>query len=186
MRRFFNPYDLPIEIAPSAHLSENFHLSEFTRSDTARRLGINNTPGPEVVENLRTLVNYVLQPARDYLGVPLRITSGYRSPELNRAVGGSKRSDHMFGYAADIETRPETSELMFALGRFIQQHCAFKQLIWEFGGEWIHVSYQEGANRGEVFEIYRGPSKPRRRPFSFLVDMNNGLMYPKGMDKAQP
>jgi len=158
------------QLLRQGQLSENFRLSEFTRSATARRLGLNNTPPPEAIVGLNALVDNVLQPARDDLGVALRITSGYRSPELNRAVKGAKRSDHVKGWAADVETVPETARDMRRLGEFIKHACVFKQLIWEFGGEWIHVSYDptERANDCEVLEAYYDSAgRTRYRKFSF-------------------
>ena len=83
-------------------LSEHFELAEFLVSETAARRGIANEPSPEVIENLRRLCQLVLQPLRIKLGRPVIITSGYRSPALNRAVGGSKTSHHMQGRAADL------------------------------------------------------------------------------------
>lgn len=164
--RFFAPFD------DRGRLSYNFHLTEFTKSDTAHRLGIENRPDAEAQENLYQLVQHVLQPARDALNVPIRVTSGYRGPALNRAVGGAKRSDHMHGRAADIETRPESAQNMWVLGLFIQRHCEFKQLIWEFGGAWIHVSYHADHNRKQVLEAYRDGDRTRYRPFDFEVDIN--------------
>ena len=85
------------------NLSANFTLKELTKSDTATRLGLDNTPDDEALENLKTLCEKVLQPVRDHFGKSVTINSGYRSPESNAAVGGSKTSDHCKGQAADIE-----------------------------------------------------------------------------------
>ena len=83
-------------------LSKNFTLSEFTRSATASRKGIDNTPSAKDIVNLQHLVSKILQPMRNALG-PIRITSGYRSPAVNRAIGGSTKSQHCKGQAADIQ-----------------------------------------------------------------------------------
>jgi hypothetical protein len=178
--RFFEPefkqvryvlVDKNEELLKEGKLSENFRLSEFTRSTTARRLGIDNTPNEEQLRNLDALVDNVLQPARERLGMPLHVTSGLRVEALNRAVGGSRTSDHMYGRAADVETRPETPENMWKLGHFIETECAFRQLIWEFGGEWIHVAYDcaPGGNRGQVLEAYKNSAgRTRYRPFTFV------------------
>ena len=148
-------------------LSKNFTLRELTKSDTAARLGIDNTPTEEHLDNLKTLVTRVLQPTREAIG-PIKVTSGYRGPKLNTKIGGSRTSDHMHGRAADIETFPDSESKMRALGKFIQDNLEFKQLIWEFGGAWIHVSYQEGRNRKQVIEAYRDENgKTKYRPFSF-------------------
>jgi zinc D-Ala-D-Ala carboxypeptidase len=85
------------------NLSANFTLKELTKSDTATRLGLDNTPDDAALENLKTLCEKVLQPVRDHFGKSVTVNSGYRSPESNAAVGGSKTSDHCKGMAADIE-----------------------------------------------------------------------------------
>lgn len=168
LKSIFSP-DHDEEWLREGRLSKNFWLREFTRSATARRHGINNEPGPEEIRALNALVDNVLQPARDALGVPINVSSGYRSPKLNRAVKGSRNSDHMYGRAADIETRPETQTLMWQLGQFIQSELEFKQLIWEFGGEWIHVSYDpDGDNRGDVRQAYVSGKRVIYPKFSFL------------------
>lgn len=149
-------------------LTKNFTLGELTKSKTAVRRRIGNTPDPGAVEALRQLAKNVLQPARDYLGVPLRVHSGFRSWRLNRVVGGAWRSDHLRGLAADVETVPDDSASMVVLGAYIESTLDFKQLIWEFGGSWIHVSYEVGANRKEVLEAYRSWGRTRYRPFTFL------------------
>jgi zinc D-Ala-D-Ala carboxypeptidase len=85
------------------NLSANFTLKELTKSDTATRLGLDNTPNDAALENLKTLCEKVLQPVRDHFGKSVTVNSGYRSPESNAAVNGSKSSDHCKGMAADIE-----------------------------------------------------------------------------------
>ena len=121
-------------------LSTNFRLGEFTRSDTAKRLGIENEcSSVEQVLNLAYLCHMVLQPLRDRFG-PIRITSGYRCPELNRAVGGVKNSQHLRGEAADIHL-PSVEKGKEYLA-FLKTLPAVDELIWERKGNthWIHVS----------------------------------------------
>ena len=121
-------------------LSTNFRLGEFTRSDTAKRLGIENEcSSVEQVLNLAYLCHMVLQPLRDKFG-PIRITSGYRCPELNRAVGGVKNSQHMRGEAADIHLPSVEKGLEYLA--FLKTLPAVDELIWERKGNvcWIHVS----------------------------------------------
>ena len=124
-------------------LSKNFWLSEFTKSDTAIRQGIDNSPEPEHLVALKHLCCAVLQPVRDALG-PIKVTSGYRSLALNRAIGGSKTSHHMKGMAADIES-PSLSN--YDLAKWIEKNCKFTQVILEFytqgvpSSGWVHVSY---------------------------------------------
>lgn len=126
------------------NLSANFTLKELTKSDTATRLGLDNTPNDEALENLKLLCEKVLQPVRDHFGKSVTVNSGYRSPESNAAVGGSKTSDHCKGQAADIEIdglpNPE-------LAQWIMDNLDYTQLILEFytqgqpNSGWVHVSY---------------------------------------------
>ena len=87
-------------------LTKNFKLEEFTRSSTASKLGIDNTPSPQVLAKLQTLCRTVLQPIRDKYQKPIIVTSGYRSQVVNRAVGGASNSDHLYGCAADVTPQP--------------------------------------------------------------------------------
>jgi zinc D-Ala-D-Ala carboxypeptidase len=129
-------------------LSNNFSLSEFTDSNKAKKLGIDNTPSKEAIDNLQELVTFVLQPLRDRFG-PIAISSGYRSPELNKAIGGSTTSDHCLGCAADFEVQSQDNRVM---AQWIANNLDFKQLILEFyhSGDkhsgWVHCSYKQGSN----------------------------------------
>ena len=147
-------------------LSKNFSLKELTHSPTAHRLGINNKPTQADILRLEILCRNVLQPLRDALGFPIRVNSGYRSPELNRAIGGSPTSDHMMGRAADIEAWQGDHDNLLIMKFLRDSPVEFKQLIWEFGGAWIHVSYQQGHNRGEVLEAYKNDAgRTQYRPW---------------------
>lgn len=130
-------------------LSQNFNLDEFTFSRTALKLGIENEPDQEVIENLQRLVDNVLQPLRNDVGA-LIVTSGYRSPQLNGAIGGVSNSQHVKGEAADIISPKLSSEELFLI---ISMEYKTDQLIQEFG-RWIHVSYCEN-NRNERYRSYR-------------------------------
>ncbi len=114
-----------------------FTIDEMTRSATARRRGIDNVPSGDVTANLIRLVENVLDPARERLGMPIRVNSGYRSVVLNRAVGGANKSYHLQGRAADITTgyRDKNRELFKILSTL-----PHTELIWEQGGIWIHVA----------------------------------------------
>lgn len=132
-------------------LSRHFYLEEFTKSQAATRLGINNTPSPQVVENLRLLCENVLEPIRTSWRKPVVISSGYRSPAVNSAIGGSKTSQHCFGMAADFEIMGVDN---CDLTRWVQQNLQYDQLILEFHNHeegpnsgWVHVSYNAGKNR---------------------------------------
>lgn len=131
-------------------LTKNFSLREMTFSETASRRGLDNTPNSDQIDALIALCENVLQPARDALG-PLSVSSGFRSGRVNRAVRGSKRSQHIRGEAADI--RGIHVDLM-TLGAWIEEHCELDQLILEFE-RWIHVSYRAGRNRKQVLRIDR-------------------------------
>lgn len=123
-------------------LSKNFHLSEFLISQTASRLQLDNTPTNAVIKNLKLLCENILQPVREHYQKPVIISSGYRSPAVNRAVGGSSRSQHRFGQAADF-TIPSVDN--WDLAQWIWKNLNYDQLILEFytGGNsgWIHVGY---------------------------------------------
>ena len=130
-------------------LTKNFTLKEFTRSSTATQMDIDNDPRLSVVYNLRTLCETVLQPIRNLWGSPIFITSGYRSAELNKAVGGATNSDHMYGTAADLRPIPYSPERCRQLFDIIKQmintnQITVKQLIDEKNYSWIHISFQDG------------------------------------------
>ena len=126
------------------NLSANFTLKELTKSDTATRLGLDNTPDDEALENLKTLCEMVLQPVREHYGKSVSVNSAYRSPESNAAVGGSKTSDHCKGMAADIEIVGVANA---DLAQWIMDNLEYTQLILEFytpgipDSGWVHVSY---------------------------------------------
>lgn len=126
------------------NLSANFTLKELTKSDTATRLGIDNTPDEAVIESLKLLCENVLQPVRDHFGKSVTVNSGFRSPETNQATGGSKTSGHCKGQAADIEIEGISNP---DLAHWIMDNCDYTQLILEFytqgqpNSGWVHVSY---------------------------------------------
>ena len=130
-------------------LSKNFTLQEFTKSQTALRHGIDNTPGDEHLENAKALFEKVVQPVRDKFGVTV-INSGYRGPKLNEAVGGSSRSQHCKGEAVDIEVIGTSN---YAVAKYIRDNLEYDQLILEFytpgipDSGWVHVSYSRKKNR---------------------------------------
>lgn len=145
-------------------LANNFWLSEFTKSSTATRLGIDNSPTEEQIEKLRYLSNSILQPTRDYFvtetkkGKLIKITSGYRCLELNRELGSSDSSQHVLAEAVDFEV-PRVDN--YEVACWIRDNLEFDQLILEFyeGGNtgWIHVSKVEnGHNRNECLTINKG------------------------------
>ena len=124
----------------------HFTLGELTRSTTARRLGIDNTPPESAVRALYALVDNVLDPLRDAWGGPIRVTSGYRCQELNRAVGGTPTSQHQRGEAADITVGSRSANRRL-LALIKQLDLPVDQCIDEKGCRWIHVSHRSGRNR---------------------------------------
>ena len=136
-------------------LSKNFSLNEITRSSTAIRKGINNNPNEEHLYNIKILINEIVQPMRDDIG-PIRISSGYRSPQLNRAIGGSNKSQHCKGQALDLqywEKGKMNNEVIYDW--ILSNEVEFDQIINEFNFAWIHISYNEGKNRQQVLEAFR-------------------------------
>lgn len=128
-----------------------FTLKELTRSTTATAKGIDNTPTPEVEKNLTLLVENVLDPLREIYGKPITVNSGYRCPELNKAVGGSKTSDHVKGFAADITGgSKEENERIFNI---IKHNFHFKQLIDEKGFSLVHVSYDPSNLKNQILKL---------------------------------
>jgi len=123
-------------------LSANFSLAELTKSQTALRKGIDNTPDQSAIDNMEKLCTAILQPVRDHFSIPFTPSSGYRSPELCIAVGSTIKSQHAKGQAADFEV-PGVSNM--ELAEWIRDNLEFDQLILECytGGNtgWVHCSY---------------------------------------------
>ena len=131
-----------------------FTLDELTYSYTAKQKGINNTPNATVKANLINLVDNILDPLREAYGKPIVVSSGYRCPELNKAVKGAPKSQHVKGEAADIRTqsdKPEDNKKLFDLA--LKLNLPFDQLIDEYGFNWVHVSFSKGHNRKQVLHI---------------------------------
>lgn len=130
-----------------------FTLNELTASSTAKRKGIDNTPDATVKANLTALVANILDPLREAYGKPIVVSSGYRSPKLNRAVGGAAKSQHVTGQAADIHTLSDTpadNKKLFDL--ILKLKLPFDQLINEYNFNWVHVSFSP-RNRRQVLKI---------------------------------
>lgn len=147
-------------------LTENLSLAEVIYSATALRKGIANEPTVTHLINLKAVANNIFQPCRAHFGKPLRVTSGYRSKELNEAIGGSKNSQHSKGEALDLDAQVFGGFTNRELFMYIKDHLSFDQLIGEFPdnvGEfaWVHCSYKEEGNRGEVLIAYKADGKTR-------------------------
>ena len=146
-------------------ISKNFTLAELTKSNTATRLGISNTPDKEGIHKLRLLATELLQPLRNVVGA-LRVTSGYRSESLNKAIGGSNKSQHSKCEAVDLQFvkrgRMDNIKIFDAI---INHAIEFDQLILEFGGatadkdsdnpDWIHISWKVTGNRRQILVAYK-------------------------------
>lgn len=129
-----------------------FTINELCKSDTARAKGIDNTPSAEVVKNLTQLVDVVLDPLRKNWGAPLRVNSGYRCPALNKAVDGSAKSDHLYGYAADITAGSvEKNKELFKLVQKL--NLPYRQLINENNFSWVHVSYNPKDIKKQILHL---------------------------------
>lgn len=137
-------------------MSEFFTLSELTHSDTATERGIDNTPPSEAMANLQTLAERLLDPVRKLWGKPLGVTSGYRCPELNRAVGGAATSQHLKGEAADISAgSPTSNRRLFdrIVAAVADGILSFDQLIDEHNYRWLHLSYRASGNRNQILHL---------------------------------
>ena len=131
-------------------ISHNITYAEAIHSNTAKRKGIDNTPNPAQVENMKLTAEKVFQPLREWVGGPIKVNSFFRSPELNEAIGGSKTSQHCKGQAVDVEV-PTISNL--DLANWCSVHLNFDQIILEFYKEeepssgWVHISFNLESNR---------------------------------------
>ena len=159
-------------VTPDMQLSEHFKLNEFTKSETAIRKRIDNTPGPAHASNLKKVCEKILEPVRKHFGKPVRINSGYRGAALNAAVGGSSKSQHCNGEAVDFEIdglpNPD-------LAKWVAANCEFDQIILEFydasegpNSGWVHASYSEGKNRKQILTAVSVNGKTVYKP-GFVV-----------------
>lgn len=158
-------------------LSKHFHLREFTRSQTAARRGIDNMPGPAATDALTVLCETLLEPVRLNFGQPVVVNSGFRSPALNRAIGGARGSQHVLGEAADIEI-PGLANAQLA--QWIAANLTFDQLILEAhvpgdpASGWVHVSCASGRpQRSQV--LTATPHGGGRRGMAYRVGLPAAL-----------
>ena len=146
-------------------ISKNITYKEAIYSQTAKRKGIENKPNDEQMANMFSIAEMIFQPLRSWVGGPIKITSFFRSPELNRVIGGSKSSQHCKGQAMDLDDvyGHKTNAEMFM---YIRENLNFDQLIWEFGTDenpsWIHVSYVDAQeNRNRCLKAYKKNGKTK-------------------------
>ena len=160
------------KVSADMQLSEHFNLKEFTKSETAIRKRIDNTPNSVHATNLKAVCEKILEPVRNHFQKPVRINSGYRGPALNSAVGGSSKSQHCNGEAVDFEidglANPE-------LAKWVAANCEFDQIILEFydpkegpNSGWVHASYSAGKNRKQKLTAVTENGKTVYKP-GFVV-----------------
>ena len=148
-------------------LSNNFSLAELTKSQTAERKGIDNTPSTEHQANLKSLCTCILQPVRDHFSQVVTVSSGYRSQELCLAIGSKITSQHAKGQAADFEIFGVSNK---ALADYIDTELHYDQLILEYWNEsdpnsgWVHCSFSEGNNRKQYLRAYKEDGKTKYEP----------------------
>lgn len=145
-------------------LSKDLYLKEVIKSNTATRKGIDNSPTEEHLNNLRLIAIRIFQPIREHFDFPIGISSGYRSKALNKAIGGSKSSQHCFGEALDIDADIFGGVTNAEIFHFIKHNLDYDQMIWEFGNDnepdWVHVSFKsDGKNRKEVLRATKASGK---------------------------
>ena len=150
-------------------LSNNFSLNELTKSQTAERKGIDNTPSAEHQENLRSLCTHVLQPIRDHFSRVVSVSSGYRSPELCTAIGSKITSQHAKGEAADFEIFGVSNK---ELADYINETLDYDQLILEYWKEsdpnsgWVHCSFSQGNNRKQYLKAFKSNGATKYEPMA--------------------
>ena len=136
-------------------ISEHISLEEATKSQTAIRLGIDNTPNEDIIKRMKLVAEKCFEPMREWYGKPLKVSSFYRCPALNKAVKGSKTSQHVKGEAIDIDTgsRAENKKLLL----WAKENLIYDQLINEYpnseGPSWVHISFTLNGNRNEFLTI---------------------------------
>ena len=149
------------------NLTENFSLNELTKSQTAERKGIDNTPSTEHQENLKRLCETLLQPIRDHFGQVVSVSSGYRSPELCTAIGSKITSQHARGEAADFEIFGVSNK---ELADWIDENLDYDQLILEYWNKsdpnsgWIHCSFTLNGNRKQYLRAYKENGSTKYEP----------------------
>lgn len=139
-------------------ISEHLTLAELIRSESAKRQGLSNMPTPEHIENLKALAENIFEPIRAHFRVPIYISSGYRSKQLNKLIGGAKNSQHNLGEAIDIDMDGHSHDITNKdIFDFIVAKLPFDQVINEFNYAWVHVSYKKnGPQRHQVLRAVKG------------------------------
>jgi zinc D-Ala-D-Ala carboxypeptidase len=147
-------------------ISKDLTLAEVSKSNTAIKLGIDNKPKGEHLNNMIHTANAIFQPMRDHFGKPIFVSSGYRSLELNKAIGGASTSQHCKGEALDLDNDAVEYPTNKDIFDYIKNHLDFDQLIWEFDGAWVHVSYNKDKNRKQVLRALKVNGKTIYQPYT--------------------
>jgi hypothetical protein len=154
------------------NISKHISYSEATRSETAQSQGIANKPDAVSLPAMKRIAERIFEPLRTYIGEPIRINSFFRTPQVNKLIGGSATSQHMKGEAMDIGRFAGSNYNNAELFWFIRENLEFDQLIWEHGTDtepgWIHVSLKASGNRREVLQAYKAAGITKYKIFNLL------------------
>lgn len=141
------------------NISKHITYEESIRSETALKMGIKNIPNKDIIESMKITANKIFEPVREFLGKPIKVNSFYRSPELNKAIGGSGTSQHCLGEAIDLDTDNDNKKIF----EFIMDNLDFDQLIIEGISKgkmaWVHCSYKSDGNRKQILFMYKQNGK---------------------------
>lgn len=136
-----------------------FSIDEMVRSTTAKKLGIDNSPSEEIANNLVLFIETVLDPIREDWGGPISVSSGYRCPELNKAVGGAKNSGHQYGFCADLQVKKVRELADFIHKWMITHQMKWDEILFERSGNvtWLHFCWigKDGKQRMKKFDIVK-------------------------------
>jgi zinc D-Ala-D-Ala carboxypeptidase len=151
-------------------ISKNISYKEATHSTTAKRLGIDNTPNAEQMSNMKYVAESVFQPVREHFGVPIYISSFYRSEALNKVIRGSISSTHIKGEAMDLDADVFGKVTNAQIFHYIKDNLEFDQLIWEFGTDdnpaWVHVSLSKTNNRNRILKAVKVGGKTQHQIYA--------------------
>lgn len=140
-------------------ISEHISYTEATKSVTAIKKNIDNTPDDQTLDRMKYVAKEIFEPIREHFGVPIMVTSFYRCPKLNKAIGGSSTSEHVYGSAMDLDADVLGMITNKDIFDYIKDNLTFNQLIWEFGTdkepEWVHVSCKKEGNKNEIIRAYK-------------------------------
>ena len=145
-------------------ITKHVSYREATKSNTAIRKGIENIPSGEQMENIKLLCEKVFEPLREHVNGPIAINSLFRSPQLNKAIGGSSSSQHCAGNGAAMDIDDTYGKMSNAdMFEFVKENLDFDQMIWEYGNEknpdWVHISYKNNGNRKQILKCNKAKGR---------------------------